>query len=103
MSWICLLKLAWPSAIYEPLNYLKRKNKFYKDISISYDLNSQEISNLSGVSANDETEANSSIAENERFELVDDPLNAHSAVGYENSNQQQESLVIRWNVKCLYP
>ena len=24
-----------PSAIYEALNYLKRKNKFYKDISIS--------------------------------------------------------------------
>ena len=29
------------SAIYEALNYLKRKSKFYKDISVSYGLNSQ--------------------------------------------------------------
>ena len=38
--------LVGPSAIYEALNYLKRKNKFYEDISISYGLNSQEIPNL---------------------------------------------------------
>ena len=38
---------------YELLNYLKRKNKFYKDISISYGLNSQEMLNLSDSSAID--------------------------------------------------
>ena len=56
-----------PSAIYEALNYLKRKNKFYKDISTSYGLNSQEILNLLDLSANDETEADSLIVENESF------------------------------------
>ena len=56
-----------PWAIYEALNYLKRKSKFYRDISIYYGLNSQEILNLLDVSAIDETEADSSIAENESF------------------------------------
>ena len=74
-----------PSAIYEALNYLKRKNKFYKDISIYYGLNSQEILNLSDISAIDETEADSLIVENESFESVDDPLNAHRAAGYETT------------------
>ena len=73
------------SAIYEAFNYLKRKNKFYKDISISYGLNSQEILNLSDISAIDETEAYSLIVENESFESVDDPLNAHKIVGYETT------------------
>ena len=45
------------SVIYEALNYLERKKKFYKDISIYYGLNSQEILNLSDVSAIDKTEA----------------------------------------------
>ena len=70
-----------PSATYEALNYLKRKNKFYKDISISYGLNSQETLNLSDASAIDETEADSSIVENESFKSVDDPLKAHRAAG----------------------
>ena len=70
-----------PSVIYEALNYLKRKNKFYKDISISYGLNSQETLNLSDASAIDETEADSSIVENESFKSVDDPLKAHRAAG----------------------
>ena len=74
-----------PSAIYEALNYLKRKNKFYKDISISYGLNSQEILNLSDISAIDETEADSFIVKNEIFESVDDPLNAHRDAGYETT------------------
>ena len=74
-----------PSAIYEALNHLKRKSKFYEDISISYGLNSQKILNLSDVSATDETEGESSIAENESFESVDGPLNAHSAPGHETT------------------
>ena len=53
-----------PSAIYEALSYLKRKNKFYKDISISCGLNSQEILNLSDASTTDETKTDSSIVEN---------------------------------------
>ena len=68
---------------YELLNYLKGKNKFYKDISISYGLNSQEMLNLSDSSAINETEADSLIVENESFESVNDPLNAHRAAGYE--------------------
>ena len=74
-----------PSAIYEALNYLKRKKKFYKDISISYGLNNQEILNLSDISAIDETEADSFIVKNEIFESVDDQLNAHRAPGYETT------------------
>ena len=73
------------SEIYEALNYLKRKSKFCKDISISYGLNCQEILNLLDASAIDETEADSSIVENESFESVDDPLNAHRAGGYETT------------------
>ena len=42
------------SATYEALNYLKRKNKFYEDISISHGLNSQQIQNLLEVSKTDE-------------------------------------------------
>ena len=38
--------------------------------------------NLSDVSANEETAADSSIVGNESFESVDDPLNAHRAAGY---------------------
>ena len=52
------------SGIYEALSYLKGKNKFYKDISISYGLNSQEILNLPDASAIDETEVDSLIVEN---------------------------------------
>ena len=74
-----------PSAIHEALNYLKRKKKFYKDISISYGLNNQEILNLSDISAIDETEADSFIVKNEIFESVDDPLNAHRDAGYETT------------------
>ena len=74
-----------PSVIYEALNYLKRKNKFYKDISISYGLNSQEILNLSDASEVDETKANSSIVGNESLESVDDSLNAHRDSGYETT------------------
>ena len=73
------------SATYEALNYPKRKNKFYKNASISYGLNCQEILNLSDASPIDETEADSSIVENESFESVDDPLNAHRAGGYETT------------------
>ena len=40
-----------PSAIYEALNYLRRKKIFYENISISYGLNSQEILNLPDISA----------------------------------------------------
>ena len=71
------------SAIYEVLDYLKRKNKFYKDISISYGLNSQKILNLSDIPVIVKTEADSLIVENESFESVDDPLNAHRAAGYQ--------------------
>ena len=71
------------SAIYEALNYLKRKSNLYKDISISYGLSSQELLNLLDVSAIEETEADSSIVENESFVSVDDPLNAHRAAVYE--------------------
>ena len=74
-----------PSAVYEALNYLKRKNSFYEDISISYGLNSQEILNLPDISAIGETAENSSVVENESFESVDDPLNAHRAAGYETT------------------
>ena len=74
-----------PSAIYEALNHLKRKNKFYKDITISYGLNCQEILNLPHISAIDETEADSLIVENKRFEPADHPLNAHRAAGYETT------------------
>ena len=42
------------SATYEALNYLKRKNKFYEDISISHCLNSQQIQNILEVSKTDE-------------------------------------------------
>ena len=74
-----------PSAIYEALNYLKRKNKVYKDISIIYGLNSQEILNLSDISATGETKADRLIVENESFQSVDDPLNARRAAGYETT------------------
>ena len=74
------------SEIYEALNYLKRKSKFCKDISISYGLNCQEILNLLDASAIDETEADSSIVENESFESVDDPVNTHRAAGYETTS-----------------
>ena len=83
-----------PSAMYEALNYLKRKNKFYKDISISYGLNSQEILNLLDISATDETEADRLIAENESFESADDPLNAHRAAGYETTLVPEISRII---------
>ena len=52
------------STIYEVLNYLKRKNKFNEDISISYGLNSQEILNLLDVSATDKSAADNLIVEN---------------------------------------
>ena len=74
-----------PSAIYEALNYLKRKSKFFEDISISYSLNSPQILNLSDVSAIDETATDSPIVENENFESVDDPLNAHRVARYETT------------------
>ena len=48
----------------KPSTISKEKNKFYKDISISYGLNSQEILHLSDASATDETEVDSSIVEN---------------------------------------
>ena len=73
---------AHPSAIYKALNYLKRKNKFFENIFISYGLNIQKLLNLSDVTAIDETAADSSIIENESFESVDQ-LNAHRAAGYE--------------------
>ena len=63
----------------------KEKNKFYKDISISYGLNSKEILNLSNIPAIDETEADRLIVENKSFESVDDPLNAHRAAGYKTT------------------
>ena len=72
-----------PSAIYEALNYLRRKNKFYENIFISYGLNSQDILNLPDISAIGETAEKSSIVENESFESVDDPLDGHKAAGYE--------------------
>ena len=45
-----------PSVIYEALNYLRRKTKTCKDISISFGLERQEILNLSDALALDETE-----------------------------------------------
>ena len=74
-----------PSVTYEALNYLKRKNKFYEDISISHSLSSQEILNLPDISAIGETVENNWIVENENFESVDDPLNAHKAAWYETT------------------
>ena len=67
------------------LNYLKRKNKFYEDISTSYSLNGQEILNLSDISEIYETQADSLIVENKSFESVDDPLNPHRTEGYETT------------------
>ena len=40
---------------------------------------------MSGISAIDETEADSSIVENESSESVGDPWNAHRAAGYETT------------------
>lgn len=51
---------------------LKKKNKFYQDISISYCLKRQEILNLLDISSIDKTEADSLIVENESLESVDD-------------------------------
>ena len=48
-------------------------------------LERQEILNLPEVSAIDETEGDSLIVENESFESVDDPLNAHRTAGYETT------------------
>ena len=67
------------------LNCLKRKDKFYKNISISYGLNNQEILNLSDILATDEIEADSLIVENDSFESVDDQLNAYRAAEYETT------------------
>ena len=72
---------AHPSTIYKALNYLKRKNKSFENIFISYGSNIQKILNLLDVTAIDETAADSSIVENESFESVDQ-LNAHRAAGY---------------------
>ena len=63
----------------------KRKNKFCKDISISYGLNSQKILNLSDIPVIVKIEADSLIVEIGSFESVDDPLNAHRAAGYETT------------------
>ena len=38
-----------PNVIYQALNYLKTRNKFYEDISISEGLSSQEMINFSGI------------------------------------------------------
>ena len=74
-----------PPVIYEALNYLKRKNNFYKDIFIFYGLNSEEILNLLDASAIYKTESDSLIVANESFESMDDPLNADKATGYETT------------------
>ena len=66
----------------------KEKKKFYKDISIFYGLNCQEILNLSDISAIaaiGKTEADNLIVENESSESVDDALNTHRAGGYETT------------------
>ena len=39
-----------PESIYATLNYLKNNNKFYEDISVSYDLSSNEILNVANAS-----------------------------------------------------
>ena len=57
----------------------QKKNNYCEDISISYGLNSQELLNLSDVSAINETTADSLIGENECFESVNDPLNDRAA------------------------
>ena len=39
-----------PESIYAALNYLTNNNKFYEDISVSYDLSSNEILNVADAS-----------------------------------------------------
>ena len=53
--------------------------------SVLLKFDSQELLNLLDVSAIDETEADSSIVENESFVSVDGPLNAHRAAVYETT------------------
>ena len=70
-----------PEPIYAHLNYLKNKNKFYEDISISYGLSSNGISNVADASfAHEQTCKNHPHTKTENklnFELFDDPLNLY--------------------------
>ena len=79
---------------YMTLSTTQKKKQVLQDISISYGLSSQEILNLSDISANDETEGDNLIAENENFESADDPLNAHRAAGYETTLVPEISRII---------
>ena len=92
-----------PSTTYKALNYLKRKNNFYKDICISYGLNSQEILNLSDISSIDETDADILAVENESFESVDDPLNVHRTTGYETTLVPEIPTIIEDNNVIMAP
>ena len=70
-----------PEPIYAHHNYLKNKNKFYEDISISYGLSSNGISNVAdALFAHEQTCNNHSHTKTEKklnFELFDDPLNLY--------------------------
>ena len=70
-----------PEPIYAHHNYLKNKNKFYEDISISYGLSSNGISNVTDASfAHEQTCNNHPHTKTENklnFELFDDPLNLY--------------------------
>ena len=70
-----------PEPIYAHLNYLKNKNKFYEDISISYGLSSNGISSVADASfAHEQTSINHPYTKTENklnFELFDDPLNLY--------------------------
>ena len=79
---------------YMTLSTTQKKKQVLQDILISYGLSSQEILNLSDISANDETEGDNLIAEYENFESADDPLNAHRAAGYETTLVPEISRII---------
>ena len=78
-----------PESIYAALNYLKNNNKFYEDISVSYDLSSNEILNVADASFAHEQTCNNhpdTRTENKlNFELLDDPLNLHRVAANETT------------------
>ena len=78
-----------PESIFAALNYLKNNNKFYEDISVSYDLSSNEILNAVDASFAYEQTCNNhpdtQIENKLNFELLDDPLNLHRVAANETT------------------
>ena len=79
----------WLESIYAALNYLKNNNKFYEDISVLYDLSSNEILNAVDASFAHEQTCNNhpdtQIENKLNFELLDDPLNLHRVAANETT------------------